>query len=47
MDHTGEICGAISISGSIISLTEDKIEKFSKIVIEYANKISKELGYRI
>ncbi|MBC2581870.1 IclR family transcriptional regulator [Clostridium sp. DJ247] len=44
-DYSGKICGAISISGSIISFTEDKIEQFSKLVIEYAKNISRELGY--
>lgn len=45
-DHKSEICGAISISGSIISFTEDKISHFSKVILEYADKISRELGYR-
>lgn len=45
-NHKGEVCGAISISGSIISFTEAKLEEFSKLAIEYADKISKELGYR-
>ena len=44
-DYTGEVCGAISISGSIISYTEEKKEKFAKLVMEYALKISRELGY--
>jgi IclR family KDG regulon transcriptional repressor len=45
-DHKSGICGAISISGSIISFTEDKRSYFSKVILEYADKISKELGYR-
>lgn len=45
-DYKSRVCGAISISGSIISFTEDKIDYFSKIILEYADKISKELGYR-
>jgi len=45
-DHKSRICGAISISGSIISFTEDKISYFSKVILEYTDKISKELGYR-
>jgi IclR family KDG regulon transcriptional repressor len=45
-DYKNGICGAISISGSIISFTEDKTSYFSKIILEYADKISKELGYR-
>jgi DNA-binding IclR family transcriptional regulator len=46
LDYKGEICGAISISGSIISFKEEKVNKFAKLIIEYANKISNELGYR-
>jgi DNA-binding IclR family transcriptional regulator len=45
-DHLGKICGAVSVSGSTISFTEDKIEVFGELLIEHANKISKELGYR-
>ncbi|MCY6957717.1 IclR family transcriptional regulator [Clostridium brassicae] len=45
-NYKGEVCGAISISGSIISFTQEKLEEFSKLIIEYAEKISKELGYR-
>lgn len=47
LDYKGEVCGAISVSGSIISFKEDKIEEFSKLIMEYALKISKELGYRL
>lgn len=46
LDYKGNVCGAVSISGSIISFTEDKIEEFSKLLIEYARNISRELGYR-
>lgn len=45
-DYKGEVCGAISLSSSIITFTEEKIECFSKLMLEYANKISRELGYR-
>lgn len=45
-DHKSRICGAISISGSILSFTEDKISYYSKVILEHAEKISKELGYR-
>lgn len=47
LDHKGAVCGAISISGSTISFTEDKIKEFSRLIIEYKNKISRELGYRV
>lgn len=45
-DYEKNIVGAISISGSIISFKEEKIDEFSKLIIEYSNKISKELGYK-
>lgn len=45
-DYKGEVCGAISISGSIITFTEEKLQDFSNFIIEYSHKISKELGYR-
>lgn len=46
LDHRGEVCSAISISGSIISFKEEKIKEFSKMVTEFAARISKELGYK-
>lgn len=46
LDYKGTVCGAISISGSTISFTEEKIEEFSTLLIECAGKISRELGYR-
>ncbi len=46
LDYKGEVCSAISISGSIISFKEEKIEEFSKLIIQYAARISKELGYK-
>ncbi|PJI07293.1 MULTISPECIES: IclR family transcriptional regulator [Clostridium] len=45
-DYKGNICGAASVSGSILSFTEDKIGDFSKWMLECASSISKELGYR-
>lgn len=46
LDYSGQVCGAISISGSIISFKEEKISEFSKLITEYANEISQELGYK-
>ncbi|WP_026478416.1 IclR family transcriptional regulator [Alkaliphilus transvaalensis] len=46
LNHTGEIAGAISISGPTIRVTKDKVEPFSKLLIQYCGLISKELGYR-
>lgn len=45
-DYTNKICGAISASGSTIHFTEDKIDFISKSLLDCADKISKELGYR-
>ncbi|OBR92344.1 transcriptional regulator KdgR [Clostridium ragsdalei P11] len=45
-DYKGELCGAISISGSILTFTTNKVNDFSNWILECANTISKELGYR-
>ncbi|SCY34010.1 IclR family transcriptional regulator [Alkaliphilus peptidifermentans] len=45
-NHTGEVAGAISISGPTIRVTKEKASEFSKLVIMYSKMISKELGYR-
>lgn len=42
----GDVVGAISISGPINRMTEDKLEFISKEVIKYAGLISKEIGYK-
>ncbi|MBI9015585.1 MAG: IclR family transcriptional regulator [Clostridiales bacterium] len=44
-DYSKETIGAISISTPMIRLTEEKIELFKMLVIEYSQRISKELGY--
>lgn len=43
-DYRGLVCGAISISCSTFSLSDEKEQYFIKLVIEYAKKISLELG---
>lgn len=43
----GEIAGAVSISGPVHRITEDKIDFISKEVLKYASLISEELGYRM
>lgn len=45
-DYNGNVCGAISISSLIGTLTEEKNTSYSMLILEYADKISKELGYR-
>ncbi|NLM14188.1 MAG: IclR family transcriptional regulator [Epulopiscium sp.] len=46
-DYTGKPCAAISISGPITRMTDERIEQFSKWLIHYTLEISKELGYKI
>lgn len=45
-NHTGEVCGAISISGPTIRVTKEKIDNFKNNILIVSDKISKELGYR-
>lgn len=44
-DYSGDAVGAISISTPIIRLNEERIEQFKKLIIEYSQRISKELGF--
>lgn len=44
-NHSGEVEGAISVSGPTIRVTKSKVHLFSKEVKKYADMISKELGY--
>ena len=46
-DYTGKICAALSISSSIFTFTDEKIQEYSSIILKYANKISERLGYKI
>ncbi|HHW66928.1 MAG: IclR family transcriptional regulator, regulon repressor [Epulopiscium sp.] len=46
-DYTGKPCAAISISGPITRMTDERIEMFSKWLIKYTSEISKELGYKM
>lgn len=45
-NYDGSICGAISVSGSIITLTDEKIEYVSEQLVKCAKDISKKLGYK-
>ncbi len=45
-NHKGEICGSISVSGSTITLTKNKIESFGKLLVKCTEQISEELGYK-
>lgn len=41
----GDVIAAISISGPTMRVTREKVEEFSILIIEYARRISLELGY--
>lgn len=44
-DHTGRVVAAVSISGSILTVTRDKIPELSKKVVDSARRISEKLGW--
>ncbi|EOC99913.1 IclR family transcriptional regulator [Caldisalinibacter kiritimatiensis] len=46
-DYRGDVCSAISVSGPTMRITKDKVEELGKLVIEYSQKISEKLGYKI
>ena len=43
----GEVAGAISVSGPMHRVTEDKIDFISNELIKCSNLISKEMGYKL
>lgn len=45
-DYKNAICGAISLSCSIFSLTAENEQKYIQLILEYSAKISQELGYK-
>lgn len=45
-DYSGEVVASISIAGPNFRLTDDKIPMLAKVVIETADQLSAELGYR-
>ena len=46
-DHQGKVYAALSISGPATRMTAEKVDEFSIALLEYSQKISKELGYHI
>ncbi len=44
-NRSGNVEGAISISGPSIRVKKDRVESIAKEVLKYSNLISKELGY--
>jgi IclR family KDG regulon transcriptional repressor len=44
--HTGNVIGAISVSGPIMTVTTEKVEYLAAKVKEYAKKISVRMGWR-
>lgn len=45
-DYKSKICGAVSVSCSTISFSEEKLSNISHLILKYSKKISEELGYR-
>ncbi len=45
-DHTQGAVAAISISGAVVRISQDKIESIGKLIKGYALAISKELGFK-
>ena len=45
-DHRGEVIAALSVAGPLMRLDEDRRQRFSKLVVEYAQRLSWVLGYR-
>ncbi|MCR4431294.1 MAG: IclR family transcriptional regulator [Tepidanaerobacteraceae bacterium] len=46
-DYSGKVVGALSISGSTVTVTPDKLNCFIEKAIECASRISKKMGWRI
>lgn len=42
----GEVCAAVSVSGPIMRITQQKIKQIAKLVMESCKEISRQLGYR-
>lgn len=45
-NYKGEVFAAISVSGPSTRIEEDNIDELAKLIIEYSEKISRELGYK-
>lgn len=45
-NHRGEVAGAISISGTALRMTDEKINGIKDKLIDVGNKISQRLGYK-
>jgi len=43
----GDVVAAISVSGPVTRITDDKIDFISNEVIKITNLISKEMGYNL
>lgn len=46
-DYSGRVVGALSISGSTVTVTLDKLDFFAEKAMEYARRISQKMGWRI
>ena len=45
-NHAGNVFAAISISGPAVRVTEDRVAPMSELVVDIADRISLQLGYR-
>lgn len=45
LDNLGRPIGAVSISGTVMQITKDKVEEMSVYVVKAAKEISKRMGY--
>ena len=45
-DHTGQVIGATSVSGTTMRMTQERLEELKEIIMDVGKKISMRLGYR-
>lgn len=46
-NHVGEVVAAVSVSGSILTMTKEKVENVCPLLCDGALRFSKSLGYRL
>jgi DNA-binding IclR family transcriptional regulator len=45
IDYTGKVVAAISISGPVFRMTDEKVEKIKEYMLRMSKEISKKLAY--
>jgi DNA-binding IclR family transcriptional regulator len=45
-DFNGEVIASLNLSGPLIRFTQEKVKEFIKMVMETADTISQEIGYK-